>query len=351
MGWIVPKASVVWPDISAQKAAEANAIQIYDIDKDGTQEIITGGYQSEIHPNTDKRRAYMRSYTWDGASQLTFERDSYLHNTGSEIHAFGMGDMNKDGSYEIVVLGGYDAQDFAPESGKDIIILDTNFNIIRELGIADYGLWSTDLIVDDVDYDGNLEFVAVGYKSNGESYFEIWNYATGDLTKEIGTEYNDWSSDGVYYENDIVRLKSIAFGDWDSGLDYNDYKSIITVGFSEETDYSGDIVRDNSFLRIWDWNLPISRLTSWPQYHNDPMKSGYTEIDVKLSSWQSFNLPSPELIPPIRLTSSSTAIVKTGPLGLFTFATATGFKSCDPYPEFMPAVSVVGYSILPTPRK
>ncbi|MDI6690612.1 MAG: VCBS repeat-containing protein [Candidatus Bathyarchaeota archaeon] len=141
-----------------------NAVITGDIDDDGVLEIITGGQHSD---STSSTNAQLRIWSWDG-DNLSLEA-SREWGTGSifsysSINTIAIGDVDNDGSAEIVT-GGY-AGAFLSSSGQfrvwswdsTTMLLEgsetwSNASIIRGLAI------------NDVEWDSVPEIVTGGYHS------------------------------------------------------------------------------------------------------------------------------------------------------------------------------------------
>jgi flagellin-like protein len=162
------------------------AVSVYDIDNDGTTEIITGGngwtgstYEADLIIWNKTQGALLKEATsmWTTLGQTRI-RDIYIS------------DVDNDGTTEIITSGASNNNYYA-----QLRVWNYTFGALNlEASVQ----WQTGVSTDalstyaaDVDNDGTTEILTLGY-SNGfsDSQLRVWNYTSGALNLEDSNEYN-----------------------------------------------------------------------------------------------------------------------------------------------------------------
>jgi hypothetical protein len=96
----------VWQNLGI---TELKSISIDDVDEDGKEEIVTSGLTagkgSWAAGASDKTRAELKVWNWDGNSLALKQNETWIIGEGVAAWNLGTGDLNNDGDTEIVSVG------------------------------------------------------------------------------------------------------------------------------------------------------------------------------------------------------------------------------------------------------
>jgi len=187
--------SVEWCSASN---ASANSVFAYDLDGDGTVEIVTGGYDRDLTNSSGQ----LRVWRWNG-QELSLKANEEWRMV--------------EGSYGVTISG-------APMGNT----------MVENVKVAD------------VDGDGSAEVVSGGFTFDGEkvnAQLRIWRWNGYAFILEESCE---WTT------ADITEVKSISLND----VDADGTMEIVTSGL---TGYYGsfgntDVPPESAQLRVWSWN-------------------------------------------------------------------------------------------------
>jgi hypothetical protein len=192
------------------ETSQANSVFAQDLDKDGTVEIVTAGFNNGLKNSS----AQLRIWHFD---------QNGLHLTANEEWR--------------LVENAY-AEDVAGNPMGNTII-----NNVKTA---------------DVDADGFPEIITGGFTYDGASVsaqLRIWNWTANTITLETSREWTTY---------DITELKSIAVNDVDRDGEMEIVTSGVTAGrgaFSENA-----TIKELAQLRVWSWNgaaLMLEQAKDW----------------------------------------------------------------------------------------
>ncbi len=250
------------------EGVSVNSIFISDVDKDGSQEILTAGRVS----NDTQASAQLCVWQWDG-NKLTL-RKSVEWCTMKEAYAHSVyaHDLNNDGEIEIIT-GGYD-NDLTNSSGqlriwhwnKAELSMEANEEWRMVEGV--YGVTISGnpmgntivntVKVDDIDGDGVSEIVTGGWTYDGEkinAQLTIWNWSGHALNLE---KSHEWTTE------DITEIKAMSLSDVDGDEQVDIVTSGVTAVYSGFSDV--DSTPEAAQLRVWSWNgetLALKQQEDW----------------------------------------------------------------------------------------
>jgi hypothetical protein len=216
-----------------------NSVAVGDVDGDGSQEVVTGGY------HYDGTRNVAQLCVWSGSS-LAFENVKTWYWTGSTfINSVAVGDVDGDGSQE-VVTGGYHYD--GTRYRAQLCVWDG-----ATLALENVQTWywtsSTEIssvAVGDVDGDGKTEIVTGGRHFDGtriRAQLCVWDGATLAL-ENVQTWY--WTGD--------TYITSVAVGD----VDGDSQAEILTGGYYPS--FEGNVAQ----LCIWNGaTLALETVQTW----------------------------------------------------------------------------------------
>ncbi len=163
----------------------ANNVKVGDIDKDGTPEIVTGGFTYD----GEKVAAQLRVWNWTTQTISLEESNTWTGEAITEVKAIALNDVDADGITEIMTSG--------VTAGKNSFAENTTINELAQLKIWSWdgtsltaeqssdwtvgeGVCAWNVASGDVDSDGTVEIVTVGcmYVSNMcDPDLRIWSLA------------------------------------------------------------------------------------------------------------------------------------------------------------------------------
>jgi hypothetical protein len=215
-----------------------NSVAVGDVDGDGADEIVTGGYYTE-----GVKMAQL--VVWNGTSMAVENLASWYWTADTEINAVSIGNVDADDAVEIVTGGYYydGTRDVA-----QLVVWDGSTLTAENLNTW---YWAVDTMVNsiaigNVDGDGVNEIITAGYYNDGSrdvAQLVVWDGST--LTAE---NLNTW-----YWTGD-TRINSVAVGD----VDADGVNEIITAG------YHNDLARNVAQLVIWNGTtFEVENVASW----------------------------------------------------------------------------------------
>jgi hypothetical protein len=230
------------------RGARITSVAVGDVDSDGQQEIVTGGF---YHDDT---RYYAQLCIWNGAT-LTLETFKVWYwNDDTYIDSVAIDDVDADGQAEIITGGSYYVS-YADEYGQLCV---WNWNGVT-LTLENCQTWQTQeyfsfnsVAVGDVDGDGGMEIVT-GTSQGDPTWtarhgeLRVWDGAT--LTLE---NVKSWRSGS----NSV--LCSVAVGN----VDGDGQAEIVTGGY-----FDGNVMTMGHMgaeLRVWDGaELTVDNSVYW----------------------------------------------------------------------------------------
>jgi hypothetical protein len=266
----------------------AGAVSVSDVDGDGKPEVVTVGVVNATVP-----LSRLSVWEWNG-STLTLESNADL--VGSFASSVCSYDLSKNGTVDIIT-GGY-SNVLTNSSGQIQVWRMTHGSLFRVANaewrnVNGYALNSAgnpqgntvvnDLKAADVDGEGTPEILTGGFTYDGQDVLgqlKIWNLNGTALNLESSTEWKVYG---------ITEAKSVSTGDVN-----NDGKSeIITAGVTTGAgSYASNVTeeKEKGELRIWSFNgTEIALLQSnnwmvdqgvgvWSVGNGDVDKDGVPEI-------------------------------------------------------------------------
>jgi parallel beta-helix repeat protein len=213
----------------------------YDIDGDGTKELVTGG----VAYNNTYNLAYLGVWNYTGGTLKEEDYTTWL--TVDNTAVYGVYVWNNSGAIKIITIG---------ESGGTDKVQTRVWNYTNGiLNLEDSNNWGLGydaegyvIKVADPDEDGTEEIVTAGYVSDGtrlNGFIRIYNYTSMTLTVENTT---------YFYKNSITEIFGLDIGD----VDRDGHPEIVTSG----NWYDG--TRDNLHVRVW--NYSANKLTLQHEY-------------------------------------------------------------------------------------
>lgn len=189
--------------------ASANSVYVYDLDKDGDLEIITGGYDNNLTNSSGQ----LRIWNWNGKELII--------------------DAIKDWR---MVEGGY---------GKTITGAPMGNTVVETLKIGD------------VDGDGIAEIVTGGFAFDGQkinAQLGIWNWDGNVFSFEKSYEW---------ITHDITEIKAISLSD----VNNDGHIEIITSGVTcVYGGFTNGTTPEVAQLRVWSWDgetLKLNQKEDW----------------------------------------------------------------------------------------
>jgi hypothetical protein len=212
--------------------AGSHNLAIADVDHDGMNEIITGGFSYSMGNETrSSLGAPLRIWSWNGQN-LTLEKSE---NWPGNIVCVCAGDADGDGRIEILTAGGL-SNATADASSLRIWNWDGQNLVLR----GSYtGISASSIFVRDVDGDNAPEVLAVGRASSlneTTAQLSVWHWDGENLTLKNSVK---WSAPA-----DIARANSVYAAD----LNKDGVIEIVTGG------YVNNPKNSSGQLRIWQFD-------------------------------------------------------------------------------------------------
>lgn len=234
--------------------SHAHSVCLCDVDNDNDIEIITGGW---AYQGSDYK-GQIGIWTWDGKNELKCENLVNLSTSStSRIYSIYTKDLDGDNKKEIVTGGIV----YNPENSVFNALLQIWNRDGKTLKKEDEKIWGLNLndrktesriesiILDDVDSDGKIEIISVGYVDDGtikNGQLGIWNYS-GNINNEKLINQNTDSKDTYFH---CVNVGNI---------DKDDKKEIVIGGRVKK-----DV--EKAQLRVLNWydnKLTIKGTAEW----------------------------------------------------------------------------------------
>jgi hypothetical protein len=166
------------------------SISIGDVDGDSMMEIVTGGYFD------DGTRTVAQLGVWDGSSLALEGVKVWCWNSYTRIRSVAVGDVDADGQVEIVTGGDYAGGGY----NAQLCVWDGS-----SLGLEKVQAWQwtgdtlvSSVGVGDVDGDGQVEVVTGGYHWAGYAYAQLCVWDGASLMYECGSTWN-WGQGTLIY--------------------------------------------------------------------------------------------------------------------------------------------------------
>jgi hypothetical protein len=212
--------------------AGTHNLAIADVDGDGVNEIITGGFAYNATNGTSTSHgAPLRIWSWNGKN-LTLEKSE---NWFGDIWCVFAGDADGDGEVEILTSGGV-----SNTTGSVSSLRIWNWNGQNLVLRGDYaGVSASSIFVGDVDGDNMPEIITVGRAYNASqpnAQLSVWRWDGESLLLEARAE---WAG-----TNDIARANSVYAAD----LNKDGAIEIVTGGYVNSPKNS------SGQLRVWQFD-------------------------------------------------------------------------------------------------
>jgi len=285
-----------------------SSIFIGDVDDDTKPEVVTVG-QTLVQ---NKSVAQLSIWNWEDNNLTLRKRAEWIGNDGAQVTSVYAGDLNNDGSIEIVTTG-FVNQPTNSSGQLRVWVFDG-----AEISLKAAAEWRTaegyavdvtgnnimgntmayKIKVSDVDGDGYPEIITGGFTYDGENasaQLRIWNWTGQDLNAE--TNY-------VWQNLGITELKSISIDDVDEDGKEEIVTSGLTAGKGSWAADASDKTRAE--LKVWNWDgnsLTIEQnetwiigegVAAWNLGTGDLNNDGDTEI-VSVGCMYTNNLCDPDL--------------------------------------------------------
>jgi hypothetical protein len=205
-------------------------LAIADIDADGRQEMVTGGYAYDVLENGTRTfgKAPLKIWSWNGQN-ITLEHSEYWRGNIGIVSA---GDADSDGKIEIVTAGGKQNSTGSVSGTISFWNWDTQTLILRG---SYQGITVSALSIADVNGDQHPEILTVGKTFGTPAQLSIMQWNGTELTLKARIECSD-STNGT--------ANSVYSGD----LNSDGTLEIVTAGYANSlTDSKGQ-------LRVWTMN-------------------------------------------------------------------------------------------------
>jgi hypothetical protein len=247
------KTSYEWADTNMRSPS---SLLISDVDKDGTPEILTCGRYS----SGDQSEAQLSIWHWNETSLNLKASVEWCVANVSNANSLYVYELNNDGVNEIITGGyAYDQKNSSGQlriwhwNGEELFLKANEEWRLKDNG---YGLTITGKVqgntvvnhvkAGDVDGDGTPEIITGGFAYDGEkvaAQLRIWNWNGQTLTLEKSQE---WTT------QDTVEVRGISIAD----VDGDGREEIVTSGGSgtlgsfEENSTTPELAQ----LRVWSWD-------------------------------------------------------------------------------------------------
>ncbi len=250
-------------------------LAIADLDGDGAQEMITGGYAYDVLPNGTRSfgRAPLKIWSWSGQNITLEHSENWRGNIGAVI----AGEVDGDGKIEIITSGG---KENSTGSVLGTICVWNWDNQTLSFKGSYQGATASSLCVADVNSDQTVEVLAVGRPLNSKTQLTAWNWNGAEFALRARVDCGD--------ENGTAN--SIFSGD----IDCDGTVEVVTAG------YSNGLNDSKGQLRVWKMNgdtFSLQTSTMWQTVKGYTLNSagnmqGNTMVNsVKLGDVDNDGLP------------------------------------------------------------
>jgi hypothetical protein len=201
------RAVVVREESSAEGETRLFSAGVADLDRDGTLELVAGGFSAV----SGGRRSTVRVYRQRGAEWAPIAEGGWDGGPGSLIHNVQVADLDGDGRLEVVALGRVGAEPFEAKARLAILGLDGAKLVPRaeEEWLSGSYTHGYGLAIGDLDGDGAPEIVTGGFQGDGArevGFVRVWSMAGGKLALRAETVLDGQGATGM-------RVNDLAIGD------------------------------------------------------------------------------------------------------------------------------------------
>jgi len=214
---------------------------ISDVDGDGRQEIVTGGWAYDVDANGTRtsNRAPLKIWSWNGQN-ISLEASQQWDGNIFSVYA---SDVDNDGKIEVMTVGN------VTDQGSSVATLrfwswDGHNLLLR----GSYQISpATVVCVSDLDGDGKQEVVTLGKPNGCKAQLDAWQWTGENLTLKASTDCCDSINDSA---------NSVAVGD----LDNDGLPEIVTAGRVNLLNNS------TGQLRLWEFsngNFSLQATQEW----------------------------------------------------------------------------------------
>jgi hypothetical protein len=245
------------------------SIYVGDVDKDGKTEIVTVTGRAV---NINDLGPQLSVFRWNGASLGHITSVDCSNVKDARTYSVTAGDLNKDGSIEIVTAGfandikngsgsvrvwRFDGTSFSLKDNFEWRMVDNVYSV----DVAGNPFGNTmvaNVKVGDVDGDGVPEIVTGGFSYDGskvEAQLRIWNWNDGVLKLEKSQEW---------MVSDITQVSAITINEVDGDGKTEIVTCGVTAGYGSFT--SDTATKEHAELKVWSWdgtNLTLKQSKNW----------------------------------------------------------------------------------------
>ncbi len=226
-------------------------LAVADIDGDGTQEMVTGGYAYDVLPNGTRTfgRAPLKIWSWNGQN-ITLE---HSENWKGNIGVVFAGDVDGDSKIEIVTSGG---KENSTGSVAGTLCLWNWNNQTLSLKGSYQGIAVNSLIAADVNDDQRTELLTVGRTFSSRAQLAAWKWSGTELALQAKVECCDANG----------TANSVFSGD----IDGDGTIEVATAG------YTNGFNASKGQLRIWKINgdtFSMQASTEWQMVEGTMLNS------------------------------------------------------------------------------
>jgi hypothetical protein len=202
-------------------------LAVADVDSDGKQEMVTGGYAYDLLENGTRTfgRAPLKILSWNGQN-ITLE---HSENWRGNIGVVSAGDADSDGKIEIITAGGKENNTGSFSGTLCFWNWDTQLLTLRG---SYQGITASALCIADVNGDQHPEILTVGKTFNAAAQLSVWQWNGAELMLIARIECSD-STSGT--------ANSVCSGD----LNSDGAIEIVTAG------YASNLTDSKGQLRVW----------------------------------------------------------------------------------------------------
>ena len=224
-----------------------SVVHVADVDSDSDEEILTGGWLA----NETVRCAQLVIWSWNGSDVAVQSSKELIDMKGANVRSIFVSDLDKDGKPEIITAGAI-SNDTKSSAQLQVWNLENDRFVLLEsvewCSLSDASAAS--VCASDVDNDGEMEIITSGYDcdlNNSKGQLRLWTWNGNDLAVKDSLE---WQMTTGYMlniaGNPLGNTIATALGTQD--IDDDGRIEIVTGGFT----YDGS--RANAQIKIWRWD-------------------------------------------------------------------------------------------------